>query len=299
MVKTNTDSFSRGAVDTSADPSTRTDCDSPSHPAPLAFNPPEPIMAPLIPRHVTMRCDLHPDDQEIITLVERGMTLKSVAAKTGGALHQITGLLESEAGRQLLESLRAQREYEILEQRDMMRSARDGGIRVLVAAQTAKDATWTNRIAAATKSIEFDPDHLFVKTERKEVSGRIEHGYDRNGFLSRTEDILVEACAGPTNPDELRRLYGEDAVLELEPDPDPIEVETVTAESAGTGGSSFHLSAMRPASGDRRVDRAPTRAEKKMINKQLWKQKQAAAREISHAQKVARMAAKEGAGDGG
>ena len=219
-------------------------------------------------------------------LVERGLDAKHVAARTGGSLAQITALLASEPGRALLDELRAEREYKIIEQREVMRAARPEALNTLIAARVAPDATWANRIKAATELLDRDVDGVFTKTSRSEVSGRIELGYNRDGWLDHTQNVLTEAGAAPE--DVINASYGDVPVTselddEGEDQPDAPVVEPVP--HVPLVATSFHLNASAPVTAERIIPKKMTKAERSAMNKALHAAQQ-------EAKKAARRAAR-------
>lgn len=229
-------------------------------------------------------------------LVERGMEPKHVAARTGGSLAQITGLLASAPGRALLEELRAEREFQIMEQRDLIRSARPEALKTLIEARGDKDASWTTRIKAATELLDRDVDGVFTKTSRSEVSGRIELGYNREGWLDHTQNVLNDVGAAPG--DVINASYGDVPVTSELDDEDAEQDEARPVEPvepvphAPTVATSFHLNASAPVTAERIIPKKMTKAERSAMNKAAWAAQQ-------EAKKAARRAARANAeGDG-
>ncbi len=157
---------------------------------------------------------LHPDDQEIIRLCERGIDPRMIAAKFGCSLAQIHGLLQSEAGRQTLEELRAEREFKLLEEREEFIKGRKKASAVLTAVLDDPDAKWADKIRAANTILDRDPEQLFSKTERREVLNRVEIGYDRNAFLEHIGEVLGQVECLPARVLEARYVEVSDVCEE-------------------------------------------------------------------------------------
>lgn len=152
---------------------------------------------------------------EVVARVERGLSPETVAVQMGITVEEVYEHVRSPKGRSALAEMRAARELALLKEREDWRVLRKRSNQVLLDGLDDPEAKLTDKLRIAHMVYERDPDRVFTKTDRKEVSHRHELHYDPTAFTTRAQTIIDTTASTP--PSKLLEQHGaKDGIMVVE-----------------------------------------------------------------------------------
>lgn len=246
------------------------------------------------------------DEYEAVSRIERGISADSVAAQLGRSLEWVQEVLRSEGGRYALLELRAQREYNMLIERESWIGARKRASSFLTSAFDDPNATFSNKLSVAQQILDRDPERAFTKVERKEVTTHHEIGFNRQQFTEHLGTVLGQVGCLPATvlearytdvssrvlPDTPVEVTEEVSLPDIAP-ADQAALALVEEEVGDSGGDCFDEDeyegddAMAPevtgdfkrdqeaffAAREEELGRKLTKDERRELNRQLWRER--------------------------